>query len=273
MLRLRDAVQARAPGELRPLALDGMPVELTPVVMAINDYAQRLEHHAGAQRVFIQNAAHQLRTPLTVLTTQLTYAMRGDGAMDADVLPAIRDTVHHAAHLVHQLLALSAAEPTGHAPDDVVSVDLASVVQRVLEDLSGRAQSRGIDLGFEGTDVAPASTHPMAAREIVVNLVDNAIRYTQPGGIVTVSLQPLEGRVRLTVEDNGPGIPEALRERVFERFFRVDNADSDGSGLGLPIVREFAAGVGATVALRTPAAGSGLAVDVSFRAAADSGQA
>jgi hypothetical protein len=149
-----------------------MPVELTPVVMAINDYAQRLEHHAGAQRVFIQNAAHQLRTPLTVLTTQLTYAMRGDGAMDADVLPAIRDTVHHAAHLVHQLLALSAAEPTGHAPDDVVSVDLASVVQRVLEDLSGRAQSRGIDLGFEGTDVAPASTHPMAAREIVVNLVD-----------------------------------------------------------------------------------------------------
>jgi two-component system sensor histidine kinase TctE len=271
LLRLRDAVRARAPGALQPLALEDVSIELAPLVVAINEYARRLDQYTGAQRVFIQNAAHQLRTPLTVLTTQLSYALRADDAQGRlESLRAIRETVQHATRLVNQLLTLSAAEADRpEAPVDTV-VALDDVVRRVLEDLAGRAQARDIDLGFEcaeGTDPAVRG-EALAVREIVINLVDNAIRYTQPGGIVTTRLGTSDRHVFLTVEDNGPGIPEDLRERVFERFFRIQDGDSGGSGLGLPIVREFAARIGATVALRTPAAGTGLAVDVGFDRAA-----
>ncbi len=106
--------------------------------------------------------------------------------------------------------------------------------------------------------------HAVALREIVLNLVDNAIRYTPPGGIVTTRIVVDANRVTLTVEDNGPGIPPAERERVFQRFYRIENSDSDGCGLGLAIVREFAVALGASIALRTPTSGIGVAVDVGF---------
>jgi two-component system sensor histidine kinase TctE len=271
LLRLRDAVLARPAGALEPLALGDLSVELAPLVIAINDYARRLDRYAGAQRTFIQNAAHQLRTPLTVLTTQLSYALRADDEQGRlESLRAIRETVHQAVRLVNQLLTLSAADEAGHATPAVAAVALDQVVRNVLEALAGHAQARRIDLGFE-SDVAAADTcvagQDLALREIVVNLVDNAIRYTPPGGVVTTRLRAGDTEVVLTVEDNGPGIAAEQRERVFERFFRLDDSNSSGSGLGLPIVREFAARLGATVALRTPASGSGLAVDVRFERA------
>jgi len=268
LLRLRDAVLARAPGALQPLALTDVSVELAPLVVAINDYAHRLDRYVGAQRIFIQNAAHQLRTPLTVLTTQLSYGLRAADAQGRlESLRAIRETVQHATRLVNQLLTLSAAEADGREVSGEAEIALDGVVQRVLEDLAGHAQARGIDLGFERDEGRPTPKvkgHLLALREIVVNLVDNAIRYTQPGGVVTTRLGTRGEQVVLTVEDNGPGIPEALRERVFERFYRIDDRDSGGSGLGMPIVREFAARIGATVALRTPPGGVGLAVDIAF---------
>jgi two-component system sensor histidine kinase TctE len=270
LLKLRDAVLARAPGALQPLALSDLSIELAPLVVAINDYALRLDQYADAQRIFIQNAAHQLRTPLTVLTTQLSYALRADDAEGRlESLRAIRETVQQATRLVNQLLTLSVAEDDGRDTLTRSVVELDEVVRRVLEDLAGRAQARGIDLGFECDERTHAGVtgHALALREIVVNLVDNAIRYTQPGGTVTTRVQVARERVLLTVEDNGPGIPDALRERVFERFYRIEDGDSGGSGLGMPIVREFAARIGATVSLRTPPRGVGLAVDVSFERA------
>jgi two-component system, OmpR family, sensor histidine kinase TctE len=273
LLRLRDAVLARAPGALQPLEQGELSVELAPLVVAINDYARRLDQFAGAQRVFIQNAAHQLRTPFTLLTTQLSYALRADDAKGRDEsLRAIRDTVQQTVRLVNQLLTLSAAEVDARAAgvDQAIAID--DIVRRVLEDLAGHAQARDIDLGFESKTQAPnVIGHPVALREIVTNLVDNAIRYTLPGGVVTTKLRRDGARVVLTVEDNGPGIPQALRERVFERFFRINDGDSGGSGLGMPIVREFASRIGASVALRTPESGRGLAVDVTFEAAKESG--
>jgi two-component system sensor histidine kinase TctE len=160
---------------------------------------------------------------------------------------------------------LSSAE--AHGPGDLQGEEgrLDEVVRGVLVDMAGRAQSKRIDLGFEATvsDVSVRG-HAVTLREIVMNLVDNAIRYTQPGGIVTTRISVAEATAMLTVEDNGPGIPESERERVLERFYRIDDRDSDGCGLGLAIVKEFASQLGAGLTLRTAAAGEGLAVDVVF---------
>ena len=170
--------------------------------------------------------------------------------------------------LVNQLLTLSSAEV--HGPGELHGEPgrLDDVVRRVLEDMAGRAQSKRIDLGFEATasDVRVRG-HEVTLREIVMNLVDNAIRYTPAGGVVTTRIATAPGIVTLTVEDNGPGIPESERGRVLERFYRIDDGDSDGCGLGLAIVKEFSSQLGAGLALRTASAGAGLAVDVTFRPA------
>ena len=266
LLRLRDAVLARRPGSLHALEIEAVPVELSPLVDAINEYAMRLERHTSVQQSFIQNAAHQLRTPLTLLTTQVSYAIRAaDASGRAESLTAIRQTVQQSVRLVNQLLTLSSAEVHGPGELHGENALLDEIVQRVLEDMAGRAQSKRIDLGFESTatDVRVRG-HAVALREIVLNLVDNAIRYTPPGGIVTTRIVVDANRVTLTVEDNGPGIPPAERERVFQRFYRIENSDSDGCGLGLAIVREFAVALGASIALRTPTSGIGVAVDVGF---------
>ena len=270
LLRLRDAVLARRPGTLHALEISAMPVELTPLVGAINEYASRLEHHTSVQQAFIQNAAHQLRTPLTLLTTQVSYAVRAtDAAGRAESLAAVRQTIQQSVRLVNQLLTLSAAEAHAQSETMEASAALDVVVRQVLEDMAGRAQSKDIDLGFE-TNVEHAAVvgHVVMLREIVMNLVDNAIRYTQSGGVVTSRIELVDDCVLFSVEDNGPGIPPAERQRVFERFYRVHDKDSDGCGLGLAIVREFATRLGAQIALREPVNGRGLVVQVRFVRAA-----
>jgi two-component system sensor histidine kinase TctE len=266
LLRLRDAVLARRPGSARPLEIDAMPGELTPLVAAINEYARRLELHNEVQQAFLQNAAHQLRTPLTLLTTQVSYAVRTpETESRTESLAAIRRTVQQATHLVNQLLTLSAAQ--AQAPEEAKAPRerFDEVVRQVIEQMAGRAQAKDIDLGFEmsGED-ARVVGHAVILREIATNLIDNAIRYTQPGGVVTSRIDSSGDAVLLTVEDNGPGIPVPERARVFERFYRLHDTDSDGCGLGLAIVQEFTARVGGRVALRTPASGRGVAVDVAF---------
>jgi two-component system, OmpR family, sensor histidine kinase TctE len=246
-----------------------VPAELSPLVDAINEYAARLEHHTSVQQTFIQNAAHQLRTPLTLLTTQVSYAVRAsDAGGRSESLSAIRQTVQQSVRLVNQLLTLSSAQ--AHEPGELHGEQgcLDDVVRRVLEDMAGRAQSKRIDLGFEATATnVLVRGDAVTLREIVMNLVDNAIRYTPDGGIVTTRISIEPRAVRLTVEDNGPGIPDDERERVFQRFYRINDSESDGCGLGLSIVKEFAAAVGASVALRTSPGGTGLAIDVVFASA------
>jgi two-component system sensor histidine kinase TctE len=269
LLMLRDAVLRRRPGSLKPLQLATVPGELSPLVDAINEYALRLERHTSMQEAFIQNAAHQLRTPLTLLTTQVSYAVRTAEPRGRDEsLSAIRRTVQQASRLVQQLLSLSNAQVHGDSDNPAESGDLDGVVRDVLEDMAGRAQSRNIDLGFEGAGAScKVRGHAVALREIVVNLVDNAIRYTPTGGVVTTRIATGQDRVTLTIEDDGPGIAPELREKVFQRFYRIDDGDSDGCGLGLAIVREFAQSIDARVSLSTPATGQGLSAEVEFRPA------
>ncbi len=264
LLQLRAAVLARRPGSLHPLDVRAVPQELLPLVDAINEYATRLEHHTNAQKTFIQNAAHQLRTPLTLLTTQVSYAMRsGDAGGRMESLSAIRRSVQQSVRLVNQLLTLSSAEAHEPAEFRGTSQSLDAIVRQVLEDMAGRAQAKRIDLGLESQEggvVVSADT--VSLREIVTNLVDNAIRYAHEGGVVTTRIGAEGECVTVTVEDDGPGIPLDERERVFQRFYRIDDRVSDGCGLGLAIVREFTVRLGGRVSLRTPDSGRGIAVDV-----------
>lgn len=271
LLRLRDAVRSREPGTLQPLAKEGVPVELLPLVDSLNDYIQRLEAHVGAQEVFIQNAAHQLRTPFAVLNTQLNYAARTTGGDEQrESLQAARHTLRDATRLVNQLLTLSMAEsmvrPARSTTDACCNV--VAVVQEVFERLVGPAQVKSIELGLESDgDVPPNwSLDTVVLREMLTNLVDNAVRYCPAGSHITVRIASMPHAMMLEVEDDGPGIPLSNRERVFERFYRMDDGRSDGSGLGLAIVQEFALKVGASVQLDTPANGTGLLVRLVFPA-------
>jgi two-component system sensor histidine kinase TctE len=265
LIRLRDAVLGRQPGVLEPLDPGPMPQELGPLVGAMNEYVRRLDEHMAAHGRFVAYASHQLRTALTVLNTQVSFALRNeDAALRQDALQAIRDGVRHGIRLVNQLLTLFMAEAGAHSQSRQTEVDLAEVVERVLEELAALAQSKNIDLGFEQRGSALVRGLPSMLHEMVANIVDNAIRYTPPGGTVTAAVVADERRVTLRIEDNGPGIPAEQRERVFERFYRLHDATPGGCGLGLPIVREIAAASLAKVTLSDPPGGRGLVVSVTF---------
>jgi two-component system sensor histidine kinase TctE len=242
LIRLRDAVLDRQPGVLEPLDPGPVPQELAPLVSAMNEYVHRLDEHMAAHGRFVAYASHQLRTALTVLNTQVSFALRSeDAATRQDALQAIRDGVRHGIRLVNQLLTLFMAEAGAHSLPRQTEVDLAEVVKHVLEELATLAQSKSIDLGFEQRGGSKVRGTPSMLHELVANLVDNAIRYTPAGGTVTAAVVADADRVTLRIEDNGPGIPAEQRERVFERFYRLHDGASGGSGLGLPIVREIAA--------------------------------
>ena len=264
LVRLRDAVLERRPGTLEPLDAAAVPQELAPLVQALNEYVRRLDRHVAEHGRFVAYASHQLRTALTVLNTQVTYALSSaDAASREDALRAMRDGVRNAIRLVNQLLTLFVAEAARQAGEREAQLDLAPVVKQVLEELAAAAHAKSIDLGFEQRGSALVRGSAPMLHELVANLIDNAIRYTPDRGVVTAVLEASEARVTLRVEDNGPGIPIEQRERVFERFYRHDAAASGGCGLGLPIVREIAAASGARVALSEPP-GGGLAVSVVF---------
>jgi two-component system, OmpR family, sensor histidine kinase TctE len=268
ILRLGEIVRDRPPGSLEPLDPGPVPQEILPLVEAINGYVQRLDNQMEVRSRFIANASHQLRTPFTVLQTQVNFGLRsGDSQQKDEAMRAIFQEVRHGTRLVNQLLSLSIAEAGLQHPRPPVQVNLVDLVQRVLEEQAALAQSKDIDLGL---DLRTAQADLMASssmlHELVANLVDNALRYTPRGGVVTVSVWIEAGCVMLRVEDNGPGIPAADRTRVFERFCRLHEDDTPGCGLGLSIVQEVALSLGAQVVLSDPKVGSGLVATLAFPA-------
>lgn len=269
ILRLRDRMLAREADVVEPVEALPVPAELQPLVDAVNDYAHRLDRHVHAHSRFIANASHQLRTPLTLLNTQVVYALRNpQPETRQEALEAIHASVQNSIHAVQQLLAFTRAEAAGLQPVGL-PVDLAGIVREVLEALALNASQRGIDLGWHGP-AGPVfvSGSSRLLRELATNLVENALRYTPRGGVVTASVVHEADGVQLLVEDNGPGIPEGERERVFERFYRLHNSDSEGSGLGLAIVAEIARSHAARITLETASGGQGLLARVAFAASA-----
>ncbi len=263
LIRLRNDVRSRKEGSLQLLQTDKIPTELTPLVDAFNDYIQRLENYTSLRSTFIQNAAHQLRTPLAVLNTQISDALRAENKESGHVtLLAARRTLQQTARLVNQFLTLSSAEAYVPSKRAMSTTECCEIIQKVMEDLAFLAHSKSINLGFErsGNDTV-ISADPTTFGEIAVNVIDNAIRYTPAHGVVTVRVHSTGGQIALAVEDNGPGVPAESRDKIFQRFYRLAGTDSAGSGLGLAIVKELASQCGAAIRLDVPVhGGEGLLV-------------
>lgn len=249
LLRLQAEVAEREPDDLRPFDEDQVQREMRPLIQALNQHTDRLRGLLDSRRRFIADASHQLRTPLAALKTQAEMARRSrsmEGVREA--VQAIDATTDETVRLTNQLLSLARAEP-GAAEHRLIPLDLTTLARQVCLEWSSEAVRRGIDLAFEG-ESALVDGEPTLLRELLANLVDNALRYTPRPGAVTVRVVaggPVPG---LEVEDSGPGIPPVLRQRVFERFYRVPGQAAPGTGLGLAIVKEIAAIHGGTIHLR-----------------------
>jgi two-component system sensor histidine kinase TctE len=235
-----------------------------PLVRELNNLLGRFASSIGAQQRFVADAAHQLRTPLAALQAQVEAARRGQLPPElAPTFDQLLAATRRTAHLARQLLTLAAVDPAAERPFAGVELDLAAVLHESVAEWVARADAKRIDLGFE-LEPARVRGEALLLRELAANLIDNAINYSPSGGEVTVRTGVRDGAPFLEVEDNGPGIPEAEREQVFERFYRVKGTPGEGSGLGLPIVREIAHRHGATVTVRAAAASRGAVFHVSF---------
>ncbi|HET6436541.1 MAG TPA: ATP-binding protein [Anaeromyxobacter sp.] len=263
--RLAGAVTARTPAALDPFGEEGVPVEALPLVRALNGLLSRLRAAMSAQRAFVADAAHELRTPLAALKLQLQLLERApEGPSRAAALAELAAGLERGTHLVGQLLTLARLDPGAGPPPPAGPVALAELVRQAVADHALLAEAKGIDLGAAGMEEAAVTAGDAAGlRTLLANLVDNALRYTPAGGRVDVSAGLAELGPYLEVADTGPGIPAPERRRVFDRFYRVPGSAEGGSGLGLSIVKAIAERHGAAVALSdTP--GGGLKVRVSF---------
>jgi len=248
-------------GQLDP---GGLPDEIQPFIAEINRLLIRIDRSMQAQRRFVADAAHELRSPLTAMNLQAERLMAADMSGEArERLLALTDGLKRNRVMLEQLLALARSQQSVHDPEARVS--LQQTIRRVIEDLYPLAEEREIDLGVVGSDDAAIGIHPLELQMLIKNLVDNAIRYSPRGGRVDVLVAPDGQAVNLIVDDTGPGIPGVERERVFDPFYRIlGNGRESGSGLGLAIVRAVADKSGATVSLMQPPAHGGLRVVVRF---------
>ncbi len=262
--RLSGEIRMRSARDLRPIAPAQAPEETQPLIQALNDLLEQVgELHRNQQR-FLANAAHQLRTPLAGLQAHAELALAQPLPPEARAEVAqVHSATVRTARLANQLLALARAEPGGSV-EPSPGVDLRTVVEGVADEWLHRALERGLDLGFE-LDSALVRGDVLLLREALANLVHNAIEYLPRGGRITVRTGRHDGIAFMEVEDDGPGIPQAERERVTERFYRVPGTPGTGSGLGLAIVREIAAAHRASLEIGAGSgAGRGCTVGIKF---------
>lgn len=262
--RLQRDIRETRPERLGPIDQDQAPEELQPLVHAMNELIARLERLLQAQQRFVSHAAHQMRTPLAGLKTQTQLALRLAPAPELKAsLEQIAAGAERAGRLVNQLLALARAEATG-AGVALAPLDLVPLARETVAEFYDRAVEKGIELAFESQEPrAVIRGHGALLRELTSNLVDNALRYTPPGGRVSVRVLA-RPRVVLEVEDTGIGIDLKEQALVFERFYRVLGTGEEGSGLGLAIVRSIAEAHGASISLEPNPAGAGTRVRVAF---------
>ena len=264
--RVAAAVERRSSALLEPLSESGLPREVRPLVGALNGLLGRLGLALDAQRSFIADAAHELRTPLTAVHLQAQLAERaGDDTERRAALADLKGGLERATRLVEQLLTLAREEPDV-ADRALAMIDLPALARGVVAELAPLAAAKRIDLGLNAEPGVQIKGDADAIATLLSNLVDNALRYTPEGGRVDVGVALDAGRALMSVRDSGPGIPEADREHVFDRFVRGSLAagSARGSGLGLSIVKRIAERHGADIAIGPGLDGAGAGVSVRF---------
>lgn len=273
--RLRSAVSDRSHLDLSPIATDDVPGEVRPLVDEVNDLMARLGRTFDFQNRFVADAAHQLKTPVSGLKAQIELALReSDPERVRHSLAQLYISADRLSRLVRQLLSLARNEPGALDSMQLQPLDLNAFALEVSMDWVPESLKRHIDLGFEGHGqplVIDADRDRL--RELINNLIDNAIRYSQANGRVTVRLAPDDGEApghcRLSISDDGPSIPVEERARIFERFHRLLGTQEDGSGLGLAIVSEIATLHSARITLEEDTDGVGNTFSVIFKLRAD----
>jgi len=266
--RMAGAVAGRSPSALQPLELGPLSSELEAITAAVNRLLTQIDEAMSAQRRFVADAAHELRSPLTGLKLQLQLAEKAAGGTAADsAFGKLHERVDRAIHVVRQMLMLARHEAgAAAAAARFARVDLYQLAQQAAAEQSVLAESRGIDLGISpaSATVSVHGDHDSLA-VLLNNLVDNAVRYTPAGGQVDIStgIRP-DGRAVLLVADNGPGVPLCERGRLFDRFYRPDGNQIWGCGLGLAIVKNLADQHRAELQLCDGLGGKGFGVELVF---------
>ena len=262
--RVAGELRRRDEASLAPLPAETLPDEVAPLVQALNSLLARLAGALDTQRAFVADAAHELRSPLTALRLQLQLLQRApDDASRQQAIDALAGGIERATRLVGQLLALARHEPGAPATAALEPVELRALVHAALADVRALAAQRGSPLSVRAGPPVSVRGDAAALALLVRNLADNAVRYSPPGAAVELAVLQQDGQALLLVDDAGPGIPPADRERVFDRFYRRDPGADTGSGLGLGIVRSIADRHGASVALGESPLG-GLRVTLRF---------
>ena len=245
---LSAAVDRRDEQDLQPVPVNHLPREIRPFVVAINRLLQRVAESMALQQRFVADAAHELRSPLTALSLQAERLAAADmSACAGQRLAVLREGIERNRVLLDQLLLFARAQAAAPAPPRATS--LQGVLRRILEALMPLAEAKRLDIGVDSESDTTLVTRDVELTTAVTNLVTNAIRYTPPGGRITLSIVETADSVELIVEDNGPGIPEADRDRVFEPFYRRLGTNAAGSGLGLSIVKSIVDRLGGQVTL------------------------
>jgi signal transduction histidine kinase len=244
--QLTQRIAARAPDDLSPIGHDLKYVELQPLVAAFENMLVQLRGKVRRERAFVQDAAHELRTPMAVITAQAHVIAR---SVDADLRQQaqvhLNEAIARASHVAGQLLELATLDETH--PRELSSFDVAHHLRHLLAQKVAHAIERNIDLSLDAPDTLHWPLDLAAFQSVIHNLLDNALRYVHEGCRITVAAGTAGGTLMLSVADDGPGIAEELRELVFERFYRVNGNTAPGSGLGLAIVRQAVRRMGGTV--------------------------
>ena len=264
MQRITNAVAKRDENSMQAIDEANLPIEIRPMVIALNQLLSRLNYSIQMQRTFVADAAHELRTPLTALKLQLELTERATtDAQRQTGFTKLHTRLNRSIHLVRQLLTLTKSESRLEA-QPFTYIDLSALVQDVVQDLMPMAKISKIDLRAEIGTKLTVLGQPENLTIVISNLLDNAIRYTPNLGQVRVSATLEAGHAVLRVIDNGPGIAMHERERVFDRFYRCEGAAATGSGLGLAIVRNITQAHHAKLTLSDNLAESGLMVTIIF---------
>lgn len=251
---------------LGDLPTEHAPSEIRPLVRAVNTLLARLRDAFGTQRRFIQDAAHELRTPITAMCLQLeNLKSRVTDKTTCDQVAQLEAGLGRTKRMVEQLLRLARQE-VPNKPQAPAVIALGDLLKEIIADLMPLADRRDIDLGFSSSINATVNASSDDLRSLLHNLLDNALRYTPRGGVVDVTLHDDAGAVTVEIVDTGPGIPKELLPRVFDRFFRIEGTDSEGSGLGLAIARNAAERNGVELELCNRIDGSGLIARARFAA-------